>query len=68
MLHPLYASVALLVLPGLGLVLDTWRGPAVGAILYIASRLFAGSEEKILASIFPKEYQAYRDRVLLPWL
>jgi protein-S-isoprenylcysteine O-methyltransferase Ste14 len=67
-LHPIYTSVALLVLPGLGLALDTWLGPAVGVILYISSRLFAGSEEKMLASIFPKEYPAYRARVLLPWL
>jgi protein-S-isoprenylcysteine O-methyltransferase Ste14 len=68
MLHPLYSSVALLVFPGIGLVLDTWVGPAVGVILYISSRLFAPSEEKMLASFFPKEYPQYRARVLLPWL
>jgi protein-S-isoprenylcysteine O-methyltransferase Ste14 len=68
MLHPIYTSVALLVLPGLGLLLSTWLGPALGVILYIASRLFSRSEEKMLASIFPAEYPAYRARVLLPWL
>jgi protein-S-isoprenylcysteine O-methyltransferase Ste14 len=68
MLHPLYTCVALLVLPGLGLVLDTWLGPALGVILYVSTRLFSGSEEKLLAKYFPKEYAAYRAKVLLPWL
>jgi protein-S-isoprenylcysteine O-methyltransferase Ste14 len=67
-LHPLYTSVALLVLPGVGLVLDTWLGPALGAVLYVSSRIFSPGEEKILASVFVKEYPAYRARVLLPWL
>jgi len=68
LLHPLYTSVALLVLPGLGLLLDTWLGPAVGVILYISTRLYAGAEETLLAKYFPTEYPAYRARVLLPWL
>jgi protein-S-isoprenylcysteine O-methyltransferase Ste14 len=68
MLHPLYTSVALLVLPGCGLVLDTWLGPAVGVILYVSSRIFSAREEKLLTTFFPKEYPAYRARVLLPWL
>jgi protein-S-isoprenylcysteine O-methyltransferase Ste14 len=67
-LHPLYTSVALLVLPGCGLVIDTWLGIALGAILYVSSRIFSRAEEKILAGIFPEEYPAYRAKVLLPWL
>ncbi len=67
-LHPLYTSVALLVLPGVGFVLDTWLGPALGIVLYVSSRLFAGAEEKELASTFSGAYAAYRKRVLLPWL
>jgi protein-S-isoprenylcysteine O-methyltransferase Ste14 len=68
MLHPLYTVVALLVLPGVGLVLDTWLGPALGVILYVSSRIFSPAEEKLLAKYFPMEYPAYRARVLLPWL
>jgi protein-S-isoprenylcysteine O-methyltransferase Ste14 len=67
-LHPLYTTVALLVLPGVGLVLDTWLGFALGAVLYAASRIFSPREEKLLAKYFPAEYPAYRARVLLPWL
>jgi protein-S-isoprenylcysteine O-methyltransferase Ste14 len=66
-LHPLYTSVALLVIPGFGLLFDSWLGFVVGLVLYAASRLFAPSEERELAARFP-EYPAYRARVLLPWL
>jgi protein-S-isoprenylcysteine O-methyltransferase Ste14 len=35
--HPLYTSVALLVLPWLGFRLDTWLGAVIGMALYAAS-------------------------------
>jgi protein-S-isoprenylcysteine O-methyltransferase Ste14 len=67
-LHPLYTSVALLVFPGVGLLLDTWLGFALGAILYASSRISSPREEAMLAKFFPEEYPKYRARVLLPWL
>ena len=67
-LHPLYTSVALLVIPGCGLLLDSWLGFAIGSVLYASARLFAPSEERDLAARFPEDYPAYRKRVLLPWL
>jgi protein-S-isoprenylcysteine O-methyltransferase Ste14 len=67
-LHPIYASVALLVIPGCGLVLDSWLGFAIGAVLYVSERHFARAEERDLTRRFPLEYPAYRRRVLLPWL
>lgn len=66
--HPLYTAVALLVLPGLGLVLDSWAGLAVGAVLYGASRLFSGREDRELAARFGAEYEAYCGRVRIPWV
>ncbi len=68
MLHPLYTCVALLVIPGCGLVLDTWTGFAIGAVLYLFCRIYSPREEKLLTSFFPKEYPVYRAKVLLPWL
>lgn len=68
LLHPIYTFFALLVIPGCGLVLDTWVGFAIGGALYVASRRFAPDEERQLARDFPAEYPAYRLRVLLPWL
>ena len=67
-LHPLYTSVALLVIPGLGLALDTWVGFAIGTVLYVSSRIFSPGEEAILQKIFAGAYTAYRGKVLLPWL
>jgi protein-S-isoprenylcysteine O-methyltransferase Ste14 len=67
-LHPLYSSVALLVLPGIGFVLDTWVGLGIGMVLYGFSRLFAVKEERNLETAFPAEYRVYRAKVLLPWL
>jgi len=68
MLHPIYTSVALLVLPGLGLAFDSWLGFAAGAMLYLASRRFAPREERELAEHFGEAYAEYRRCVLLPWL
>lgn len=67
-LHPLYTGVALLVLPWLGFLLNTWLGLPVGLVLYTGSRLFAPEEEKILARIFGESWEQYRNKVLLPWL
>jgi protein-S-isoprenylcysteine O-methyltransferase Ste14 len=57
-----------LVVPGCGLLADSWLGFAVGGLLYLSVRLFAPSEERDLAARFPERYPAYRRQVLLPWL
>ena len=66
--HPLYTSVALLVLPWLGFLLDTWLGAVLGIALYVASRLFAPAEEADLAHSFGPQWDAYCRRVKVPWL
>jgi protein-S-isoprenylcysteine O-methyltransferase Ste14 len=66
--HPLYTSVALLVLPGLGFLLDTWLGAVIGLALYVGSRLFAPAEEADLADRFGAEWDGYCHRVKIPWL
>jgi protein-S-isoprenylcysteine O-methyltransferase Ste14 len=66
--HPLYTSVALLVLPWLGFLLNTWLGAGVGAALYVASRLFAPAEEAGLAGRFGHGWDAYCRYVKIPWL
>jgi protein-S-isoprenylcysteine O-methyltransferase Ste14 len=66
--HPLYTGVALLVLPGLGLLLGTWLGIGLGAALYAGSRIFAPEEEHKLATEFGTAWDDYAGRVLVPWL
>ncbi len=66
--HPMYTGVALLVFPGLGLLFGTWLGIGLGIVLYISSRIFSPEEDRILAKVFPDDYPAYRERILIPWL
>jgi protein-S-isoprenylcysteine O-methyltransferase Ste14 len=67
-LHPLYTSVSLLVIPGIGFVVNTWVGVVIGVVLYISSRVFWDAEESDLEEMFSDEYRNYRVKVLLPWL
>jgi protein-S-isoprenylcysteine O-methyltransferase Ste14 len=66
--HPLYTGAALLVLPWLGFLLNTWLGAAIGIVLYVASRMFAPAEEVELAQTFGPLWDAYAAEVKLPWL
>lgn len=66
--HPLYTGVALLVLPWLGFLLNSWLGALVGIALYFASRRFARAEEEALAKTFGPAWDAYLAKVKLPWL
>jgi protein-S-isoprenylcysteine O-methyltransferase Ste14 len=66
--HPLYTDVALLVLPWVGFLLNTWLGALVGIALYIGSRLYATEEEEALSKRFGASWDAYVDTVKFPWL
>jgi len=66
--HPLYTSVALLVLPGIGLLLNTWLGAVIGIILYSGSRLFSPEEEVLLSKTFGATWDEYCKQVKIPWL
>lgn len=66
--HPLYTSVALLVLPWAGFLLDTWLGALVGAVLYGSVRRFAPEEEQVLARTFGAAWDRHCANVRWPWL
>jgi len=66
--HPLYNGVALLVIPWVGLLCNTWLGILIGLVVYIGSRLFSPEEEQMLSKIFGKEWDKYSAGVKLPWL
>jgi protein-S-isoprenylcysteine O-methyltransferase Ste14 len=66
--HPLYTGVALLVLPWLGLLFDTWLGVVIGIVLYVGSRIFSPEEEKILSKTFGATWDEYCRKVKIPWL
>jgi protein-S-isoprenylcysteine O-methyltransferase Ste14 len=66
--HPLYTAVALLVIPSVGFLLDTWLGLVIGVALYIASRMFSPAEETALSSTFGEAWRTYDRSVKLHWL
>jgi protein-S-isoprenylcysteine O-methyltransferase Ste14 len=66
--HPLYTAVALLVLPWLGLILNTWLGAVFGVVLYSGSRIFAPAEEATLSDTFGAAWAEYARSVKIPWL
>ncbi len=68
MKHPLYTGVALLVLPWVGFLLNTWLGALIGIIVYIGSRLYSPEEEQMLSKIFGSSWDDYSSKVKIPWL
>jgi protein-S-isoprenylcysteine O-methyltransferase Ste14 len=66
--HPLYTAVALLVLPSIGLLLNTWLGAPIGVVLYLASRRYAPEEEARLSRTFGVAWERHRTAVKIPWL
>jgi protein-S-isoprenylcysteine O-methyltransferase Ste14 len=66
--HPIYTSVALVVIPWVGFLLDTWLGAVLGIVLYVASRRFAPEEEAELSRTFGPAWDRYAASVKLEWL
>lgn len=66
--HPLYTSVAFLVLPWVGFLLNTWVLVPIGIALYVGSRLFSPEEERNLAEAFGLAWDAHCKSVKIPWL
>jgi len=66
--HPLYTGVALLVLPAIGVLLDTWLGAAIGLVMYLGSRWFASAEESQMAALFGARWDRYISGVKVRWL
>jgi protein-S-isoprenylcysteine O-methyltransferase Ste14 len=66
--HPLYNGVALLVLPWVGFLCNSWLGVVIGSVIFIGSRLYAPEEEKMLSQIFPEKWAEYEKKVLIKCL
>lgn len=66
--HPIYHGVAILVLPWLGFLLNSWVGVVAGLVFYIGSRLYAPEEEAMLAKTFGRAWDEYVRKVWIPWI
>lgn len=68
MLNPIYSSWTVLVFPGIALLLNWWLLLATPIVMYAAFRRFGGDEDLYLRQKFGKQYEEYRQRVLLKFL
>jgi protein-S-isoprenylcysteine O-methyltransferase Ste14 len=66
--HPLYTGVALLVLPWVGFLVNTWLGALIGVVVYAGSRVFSPQEEAELSKTFGTTWDEYCNKVKIPWL
>lgn len=66
--HPLYTDGALLVLPWIGFLSNTWLGAVIGIVVYVGSRRFAPEEEAVLSETPGGAWDEYCSMVKIPWL
>jgi protein-S-isoprenylcysteine O-methyltransferase Ste14 len=60
--NPLYAFLILLVIPGLGLIMNSWVILTTSIIGYIVFKKFISSEYKEMTEVFGDEYLQYKER------
>jgi protein-S-isoprenylcysteine O-methyltransferase Ste14 len=66
--HPLYTTVAFLVLPWLGFIYNSWLGVVIGIVMYGSSRRFSPQEDKTLSESFGTAWEEYNRKVKFPWI
>lgn len=66
--HPIYTGVALLVLPWIGFLFNSWLGVLIGIIIYVGSRKYSPKEEELLSKTFGESWDLYSKKVKFPWL
>jgi protein-S-isoprenylcysteine O-methyltransferase Ste14 len=60
--NPLYAALLLFLIPGLGLVLNSWIIPLTSLLGSLAFRKYIHEEEDLLERLFGDEFRQYRDK------
>ena len=60
--HPLYSSWVVFLVPGLGLMVQSWPVLCVTLAMYVTLKVLVRKEEDEMLRLFGQEYQDYRDR------
>lgn len=63
--NPLYSALLLFLIPGLGLLLNSWIIPTASLVGCLLFRKFIHEEEEMLDRIFGEDYRKYRERAPL---
>lgn len=60
--NPLYSALILFLIPGLGLLLNSWLIVTTTIVGYIVFRHYVHEEEELLERIFGEEFRQYKKR------
>ncbi len=60
--HPVYGCWVVFNVPGIILLVGTWLGFIVVALMYVTVRVLARTEERFLARTFGDQWEAYKAR------
>ena len=63
--NPMYATLILLIIPGLSLIINSWLIITASILMYILLRVFIKEEEEFLLNKFGQVYIDYRNRTCL---
>ena len=61
--NPIYAAWIFFIIPGIGLVLNSWIVIMTALVAYVCFRCCIKEEEVVLEDAFGDEYRAYREHV-----
>ena len=67
--HPMYASWAVFIVPGITLIANSWLGLTVPVFMYIILYILVKKEEAYLEKVFGNEYYVYKQNTpcILPY-
>ena len=63
--NPLYSALLFFLVPGLGLLLNSWLIVTTSIVGYLAFRKYIHEEEEMLERIFGDDYRRYREKTSL---
>jgi protein-S-isoprenylcysteine O-methyltransferase Ste14 len=63
--NPLYSALILFLVPGLGLILNSWIVLTTSIVGYLLFMKFIHEEEELLERLFGDDYRKYREKTSL---
>jgi protein-S-isoprenylcysteine O-methyltransferase Ste14 len=65
---PIYGSFIVFVIPGISWVLNWWPILLTSVVMFVALRIFIHEEDKTMRKKFGRQYEEYRQKVLIKFL
>jgi protein-S-isoprenylcysteine O-methyltransferase Ste14 len=68
MLDPIYSSFIVFVIPDISWVLNWWPILLTSVVMFVALRIFIHEEDNTMRKKFGRQYEEYRQKVLIKFL